>query len=1211
MPAIDCPSCKSENPDGAKFCVSCGSALQATCTECGSLLPAQARFCPECGYQLGEAQPDSSRATLEQYIPKELLTKLEAVRASGGQLGERRVVTMLFCDVTGSTAAAEKLDPEEWAEIINGAFTHLIEPVYRYEGTLARLMGDAILAFFGAPIAHEDDPQRAVLAGLDIIEAIGPYKEEIKRKWGIDFEVRVGINTGLVVVGEVGSDLRLEYTALGDAINTAARMEQTAQPGTVQISVDTQTLVAPLFDFEDLGATEVKGKSQPVRVYKVLGRKAQPERERGIVGLDSPMVGRDDELQSLKQTVADLQQGRGQVVSLIGDAGLGKSRIISELYQSLSDTLADSSLKWYEGRSRSYETANPYTPFASLLTSFFDLGIDDSDEEKYLKIKRVAVAKLPEDGAAAAPFFATLMNLPVPEYDSELIKFLQPPQVHDKIFRAVRSLLEAEAQIQPLVLVFEDLHWADPTSLDLVESLFPLTDRGALMLLGVFRPVRQDPAWRFHENATRDYVHRYTSVAIEPLGEEDSRTLVGHLLEVEDLPEKVRSLILSKAEGNPFFVEEVIRSLLDAELVVRDGSRWHAIKEIEHIALPDTLAGVITARLDRLSEDSRSVVQTASVIGREFELGTLEEIFDGTASLEESLSDLQRRELIREKGRVPQPHYTYKHVLTQEAAYSSLLLSRRRELHLRVAEFLERLYPDEHYDIARHFLQAGERVRAVPYLVESGEHAARAYSSSEAIGNFTQALEILAESKDANLERRAYEGLGGSLTAISDVTQAVETYHKMYHSAQDLQDSPMQVSALNNLGFLRGLVQGEFTEAEDHLAEAERLARECGDHSGLAGVHMTYCYMRVPFGNFDDAVGHLEEAAEIGQNLAMDEPRLFGMTHIANTLNYMTKFDESREKVLEALPLAEQLGNKKWQSELLGYTTPIYHIRNGDLDAAEESAQQGKELAELIGAAEQEGYANVTLGMISWFKGDYEAAVGYYEAGLSAGRISGLPFIQVAALCAMGTAQLDISSKLIQQVTEAHSEALGLMEGPLGSLTGGLAWADLGFCFMLTGNTEQAEEMFQNGLNISTAYMYLARPLLLVGSTFLALGKGDIESADQLIQEAKSFAEERSMKHFYPLLSLADAHVSLAREDSAKALESFERAESLALEMGMRGFAWQASAGAAGVLTASGQSEAGAAKKAKAVAMVNEIAGLFQDETLRAMYLENTLAKIG
>ena len=809
------------------------------------------------------------------------------------------------------------------------------------------------------------------------------------------------------------------------------------------------------------------------------------------------------------------------------------------------------------------------------------------------------------------PFLATLMGLKIPDEDSEFIKYLQPPQVREKIFRAVRDLLEQEARNRPLVLVFEDLHWADPTSLDLLETLFPLTDRGPLMLLAVFRPVRQDPAWRYHEAATRDYVHRYTSIAIEPLGEEDSRTLVGNLLHVEDLPQRVRALILSKAEGNPFFVEDVIRSLLDAELVVRENSHWRATKEIENIALPDTLAGVITARLDRLSEESRSVAQTASVIGREFDFGILEEIFDGAGMLAESLSDLQRRELIREKGRVPQPHYTYKHILTLEAAYSSLLLSRRRELHLRVAECLERVSPEQHHDISRHFLQAGESARAVPYLVEAGTQAARAYSTSEAIGNFTQALEILADAKDAGLERRAYEGLGSALTLINDVTKAVDNYHAMYHSAQDFGDLPMQVSALNKLGFVTGLIQGQFPEAEGHLAEADRLARECGDFPGLAELHMTYCYMRVPFGQFDEAVEHLEEAAEIGKNLELEEPRLFGLTHISNTLTYMTRFEEAREMVLEALPLAERLGNRKWQAELLGLSTPIYHLRNGDLDAAMEAAKQAVDLAAPIGAAEQEAYANLSLGLVSWFKADYEKAVGYYESALNAGRVCGLPFPQVSALCGMGTSLLDISPRLIEQIKETHTEALELLEKPLGSATGGLAWADLGFCFMLTGDPDRANEMFQKGLNESTGFKYLARPLLLVGAAFLALGGGEVESAGQLLDEAKTFAEERAMKHFYPLLSFADANLSVARDDQTRALELFTRAETLAVDMGMRGFAWQASAGAAGVLAALGRSEEASAKREFAIAMVKDIAESFQDQSLRSMYLEDTLAKIG
>jgi len=336
---MDCPNCKSENPSVARFCMSCGSALANVCPECSTELPAEARFCLNCGHQLAQTVPaaaatgsaEATRANLERYIPPELLNKLEAVRRGGTNAGERRVVTMLFCDVSGSTAAAEKLDPEEWAQIMNGAFESLIAPVYRYEGTLARLMGDAILAFFGAPIGHEDDPQRAVRAGLEIVREIAPYREEVKAQWGIDIEVRVGINTGLVVVGEVGSDLRVEYTALGDAINLAARTEQAAQPGTVQISSDTHRLVEPLFEFEDLGLIEVEGKSPPVRTYRALGARAVPGSLRGSEGLHAPLIGRDKEIETLRQVAANLRQGRGGIVSVIGEAGIGKSRLVQEL----------------------------------------------------------------------------------------------------------------------------------------------------------------------------------------------------------------------------------------------------------------------------------------------------------------------------------------------------------------------------------------------------------------------------------------------------------------------------------------------------------------------------------------------------------------------------------------------------------------------------------------------------------------------------------------------------------------------------------------------------------------------------------------------------------------------------------------------------------------------------------------------------------------
>ena len=1226
---MNCPNCQTPNPAEAKFCMSCGASLAASCPNCQTELPPEAQFCYKCGHRLAEATAESpaesSQDRLQQYIPAELLTKLESARASGGMQGERRVVTMLFCDVQGSTAAAGELDPEEWAEIMNGAFEQLIAPVYRYEGTLARLMGDAILAFFGAPIAHEDDPQRAVLSGLDIVQGIRPYAEQVKSEWNLDFNVRVGINTGLVVVGEVGSDLRVEYTALGDAVNLAARMEQTAEPGTVQITDGTYRLIAPLFEFEDLGGVEVKGKDEPVQCYRVLHTKAEPGQLRGIEGLEAPLIGRDQEMDRLRRAVAELSQGHGQVCSVMGEAGLGKSRLIAELHHALvADGLLSGSdgdstdgarddqiaIGWSEGRSLSYETSTPYAPFVSLLVRFFGLQEEQTDQEKYELIRARVSELLPERAAAVAPFIATMLGVGLAGDEDQRVKYLQPPQLRDGVFQAIIAFVEALAAKRPLVLVFEDLHWIDPTSLDLLERLMPLTDSVALMIIGVFRPTRHEPSWRFHEVAERDHAHRYTSIALEPLDADSSRELVAHLLEVEDLPEKVRALILSKAEGNPFFVEEVIRSLLDANLVVRENSHWRATREIENIAVPDTLAGVITARLDRLDEESKRVAQTASVIGREFRYDTLADIHDGRQPLSESLTDLQRRELVRAKSRVPHRVDMFKHALTQETAYASLLLSSRRELHRRVAECLEKIDADRVHEIARHYVEAREPARALPYLVDSGDRAAHAYSTADAIGFYTQALEILETVDDLALARRAYEGLGGTLTFAYDIPQAVETYNKMLLLAEERNNHFMQVSAHNKLGFVSALMQGQIAEGDQHLMDAERLAKGCGDTQGLAELHMTYCYIRTVTGDFENAVEHLSEAAQIGRELDLEEPKLFGLTHTANTMIYMTRFEDAWKAIQEARQVAEDTGNSKYLSELMALTIPMYHIRNGDLDAARQSAEEGAELAMEIGAADNASEGYFTQGQIAWLRGEYESAIDHQERALETGRASGMPYLQTSALCALGAVYLDISHDLSDKVAEFRAEAMGLLEMPLGTATGAIAWAELGFCAAAMGNLDEASEMFQKGLETPSAPMNMMRPRLLIGSALVALARDDPNEASKLVGGARGLAEAVQMKQFYPLVEFADAQVRAAQGDVEKALEGFAAAEELALAMGMRPLVVHARAGAAQALGASGRADEAKEKLSQAREVVEEIAGLFEDDKLRTMYLASATGKL-
>jgi len=1087
-------------------------------------------------------------------------------------------------------------------------------------------MGDAILAFFGAPIGHEDDPQRAVMAGLDIINEIAPYREEVKRRWGLEFNVRVGINTGLVVVGEVGSDLRVEYTALGDAVNLASRMEQTAAPGTVQITEDTHRQIAPLFDFEDIGGIDVKGKSEPVHAFRVLRAKALPGQVRGIEGLDSPLIGRDGEMAELREVITDLSQGNGQILSLMGDPGLGKSRLLAELKKNLvaegvvsttgvtsinTNGSQSASIAWCEGRSLSYQTTTPFAPLIDLFNECFGLDDEADDSKKYELISEQVALHARGQVVEIAPFLATMLEIDIPTDAAERVRYLEPPQVRAGIFRAVQEFIEGLATEKPLVLVFEDLHWVDPTSLELIEQLMPLTDRVSLMLVGNFRPWRQEPSWAFHEKGSRDYSHRYRSVTLQPLSADDSRELVARLLEVEDLPLRVRNLILEKAEGNPFFVEEVIRSLLDSGLVIRQDNHWRATKEIESIAVPNTLTGVITARLDRLDDTSKRVAQTASVLGREFQFDTLVTVHGGGQSLEDALMDLQRRELVREKSRLPHRIYTFKHAVTQETVYSSLLLSARRELHLRAAGALEDADSDRVTEIAHHCIEAREEARALPYLVEAGDRAAHAYATPEAIGFYKQAIEIVQRVEDIDLARRGYEGLGCALSLTNEVQGTVDNYQDMIRFGESHGNVPMVVSAHNKLGLILGLRLGQFEDAISNLNEAERLAREVNDIPGIAEMHMIQCNFCTATADFEGAVTHLSEAARIGRELNAEIPKLYGLTHIANTRTYMALFDDAWETAQETRRLAEAAGNRLFQSELLTFSIPMYELRNGNLDAARRSAQEGLDMATQIGSASSEASGAYFLGRIAELHGDYESAIEHFQRALRAAQTTGVgPWTESMVLCALGTQYISINMDLVETTNEYHGAAIEVIKRPGGTVTGGTAWAELGFCVMAKGDFDQAGEFFNLGLNTPTATMHLERPRLLIGCTMLSLMQGDADAAAPFVKEAREFVEERQMKHYYPFVEFADGMVNMMQGNWETSLARFMRSEELAMLMPVRPIIWQARAGAAQALSVLGRDSEADRMRAKTHAMIDEIAGFFKNAEYRDLFVEGAHGKL-
>jgi predicted ATPase/class 3 adenylate cyclase len=1226
-----CTKCDTTNPDQAKFCMGCGDALQNLCPECGTELPAGAKFCFSCGAQIGEPSPapvappgaKTSTATaattaadtealsrLAQYVPPELLSKLESARAGGSMAGERRVVTMLFCDVQGSTAAAGSLDPEDWAEIINGAFEHLIAPVYKYEGTLARLMGDAILAFFGAPIAHEDDPQRAALAGLEILESVKPYAEEIKQKWGFDLAVRVGINTGLVVVGEVGSDLRVEYSALGDAINVAARMEQTAAPDTLQVTAETHRLIAPFFDFTDLGGIEVKGKEEPVQSYRVNHVISDAGQLRGIEGLDSPLIGRSDEMATLNLAAAELAEGRGQIVSIMGEAGLGKSRLMAELRNS---TESDHKAVWLEGRSLSYETETPYAPFVDIMISALaETGLD-TESFDYEQFKSAIAQLAPDNVEAIAPHLASIVATSPTGQDNEVVRYLDPPRAKAKTFEAAQKFFQELATTRSLILVFDDLHWVDPTSLELIKLLLPITDQCPFMLVGVYRPRRQERSWEYFETASRDFGHRHVEVNLEPLGDEDARELVANLLEVDDLPIRVRSLILDKAEGNPFFVEEVIRTLLDRGLVVKKDGHWHATEEIEQIEVPDTLNGVLTARLDALDDSAKRVLQIAAIVGREFDDEQVAAVVQDPAMLDAALLELQRRELIREKSRQAHRMFIFKHAMTQESAYESVLRGDRREMHRSIGEFLESSRPDQIPDIARHFVTANEPDRALPYLVLAGNNSAKAYATDEAITIYQQACEIVEKSgadADPTLARQVYEGLGGTLSFSNQVEQAVATYETMQETAVLLKAEEMRVSAMNKLALLYGTRQGELQRAVETLEQSEQFAIFCGDVQGQAERHMTNCFIQTTLGDFDQAYASLQTAARIGREIDDLEARLFGLTHIANTLLYMGRFEESYEMANEALDLAMETGHKVWEAELKAFTISFYHLCKGDMETSYKFAKEGANIGARISAGQGEAAGRLMQAMLARMQGRFDEALQIGGQALAVSQASGLTYFEAAVAAMLGAVELDISPERVTATTQLHQLSLEAIDKPLGSAMGAMAWADVGFCALNLGHPDQAKEMFDKGLNISTAAKILAKPQLLMGQALLQMMDGDVPTSLETLDEAQRLADSAHMLHYAPFFGLIRGMVQGASGDTESALKSLEESKAKAVELGMLPTALQAIMTTAGILDSQSDDDASKSALSECEKLIEEITTSINDSQISDDFESAVRAKL-
>ncbi len=973
---------------------------------------------------LGDAVVDAALGPLREklaQLSQPEPTGLSAPR-SGALQGERKPVTAVLADVKGSTDLAECLSMEDWVEMMNRLFQILEAEIYRFGGEVNQFRGDGLLAFFGAPTVHEDDPERAVLAAMAMQDVVGPYASEWAERVGVELQLRVGVNTGEVIVTNVGDRRQhSEDTAMGKAVALAARMESAAEPGTVLVSDNTYQLVAARFEWQALGEIRVKGIAHPVTVYRPLAHRPGGN-ARGIAGLASPLVGRNQEFQALRQSLERLEAGVGGVVTLVGEAGLGKSRLVTEMKQIINrkvdpDTQTQFyTLRWFEGRCVSYAMSNAYWLWLDILRGLVGVNREDAPQHMRDVFQDYVQAVCGDCFEAVFLPIARLMSLPLTDEEKALFRDLEGESVRQRIFRAIRTLFERVAQQRPLALVCEDLHWADPTSIELLAHLIPLTDQVPLLFMCVFRPEKAHGSWQILQHAAE---YNHTGLMLEPLSATDSAVLVRNLLHVEALPPDLKSRILKYAEGNPFYVEELIRSLMDDGVIVYDEQAgcWSALQDISEIAVPETLRAVLMARIDKLSSETKRVLQLASVIGRIFSYKLLAAVAASVTNAEDEvpgeshdqvlrphLDILCQMELIRERGTVKaKVAYIFKHHLTQEAAYDSLLHKERRVFHHYVAEALKHLFRDRLWDydamLAHHWERAGEPRRAVPHLMRVAQIAIWQYANAEAATYFQRALTLSRESNIKLAEAETLEQLayvhrrqGNYAEARAYLEEALPIY-KIFSNRR-------QESAIfSSLGVIARRL-GHYAEARAHFEKSLRLSRLTRDWRGEAMVLGNLGVTCRDEGHYSDANTYFEQSLRIERAMNNRWGEAVVLSNLGGVCRYLGAYDEARDYLDAALRLNRELHNRRGRAITLANLSLLLH-NQGDDQMAYDCARQALQISDAVGDRSGQAYAWMCMGHAQVGLGQLEEAESSYQQAARLRRDLNEVHLEVEALAGL------------------------------------------------------------------------------------------------------------------------------------------------------------------------------------------------------------------
>jgi class 3 adenylate cyclase/tetratricopeptide (TPR) repeat protein len=946
-----CPHCHHANPADARFCTGCGQPLARLCPACQTPNTPDSRFCKACGTSLtASPQPDLRAAAPQSYTPRHLTEKILTSRSA--LEGERKQVTVLFCDLANSTRLAERLGPEAMHTLLNRFFELALAEVHGYEGTINQFLGDGFMALFGAPVAVEDHAKRGVLATLGIHKGIQQLRTEVGLYDEMALAVRIGMNTGLVVVGRIGDNLRMDYTAIGDTTNLAARMQQMAPTGAIWVTEATYRAAGEAFAWQALGPVAVKGKADDLPVYALLGQHQVRSRfevvaQRGL----TQFVGRYPELQRLLAALMQAERVEGQVVSVVGEAGIGKSRLLHEFKQHLEHE----NVIYVEGSCFAYGNSISYLPFIEIVKGFF--GLEERESEAEMK-RRIAsrLATLALDAAAVAPYLYHLLALSV---EDEVLPSLTPELLRQRTVEALKALVLAVARHQPLVLILEDVHWIDKATEEVLAALGEAMATVPLLLVLVYRPEYLH-AWAHKAYHTQVALTRLPSassvemvrailtkpyaarIALERLSPAQSMAMVQELLGSTTLPPELEQFIATKTDGNPLFVEELTRSLLESGALVQDAGGYRIAQPLATLNIPPTVQGVLLTRIDRLHEDLKYVLQVASAIGRVFSYPLLAQVVERGTEVEPILGQLADLEFVYVTALAPQREYSFKHVLTQEAVYQTLLRPKREEYHERIGKALETLYPDrleEYYEgLAHHYGQSGNKDKAVEYLDLANQKAARANAMEEAKRYFDEAMVLLDALPETEHNQHRRIALLLNQQAMMVLLLKVPEYYNLLTRYEAI---AVRVGDPRLLGAFYGRVGwgewwfGNFDRAIQTETKAAELCEAAGNAEDAGQAYMMLQYTHLFQGNYEAVVALQESFLRMMTQQFNPRWYVWSLCAVGLAYTFLGRWDDAVAEGQKALRVAEEFADNSTGSTAAWLISWAYTAK-GDLGQAVE-----------------------------------------------------------------------------------------------------------------------------------------------------------------------------------------------------------------------------------------------------------------------------------